>query len=112
MSTPTTATATLPHYNSHTSHRYLYAPHSHHQPYQDPGTVAYRVNNNPALSSSRPVAYPPSGYFASSSNAASASNGVNSPAYAASHLPNDESAYPHVRTRCSAVQETTSVERA
>jgi len=94
MSTPTTATATLPHYNPHTSHHYLYA--AHHQSYQDPGTVAYRVNNNnnnQTLSSSRPVAYPPSGYFASST-AGTTSNGVNSPAYAASRLLNDESLSP------------------
>lgn len=87
MSTPTTATATLPHYNPHTSHHYLY---NHHQSYhQDPGTVAYRVNN-PTLSSSRPVAYPPSGYFASST-AGTVPNGVNSPSYAAPRLLNDES---------------------
>ena len=91
MSTPTTATATLPHYNPHTSHHYLYA--AHHQSYQDPGTAAYRVNNNQTLSSSRPVAYPPSGYFASST-AGTASNGVNSPAYTTSRLLNDESLTP------------------
>lgn len=85
MSTPTTATATLPHYNLHPSHRYLY---SHPQPYcQDPGAAAYRVNN-PTLSSSR--AYPPSGYFAPSA-AGTASNGVNSPSYTAPRMLNDES---------------------
>ncbi len=89
MSTPTTATATLPHYNPYNSHHYL---SSHHQSYQDSGTVAYRVNN-PTLSSSRPLAYPPSGYFASST-AGTVSNGVTSPSYTAPRLLNDESPSP------------------
>jgi dual-specificity kinase len=87
MSTPTTATATLPHYNSHNPHRY---PFSHHQSYQDSNTVAYRVSN-PTLSSR--LAYPPAGYFASST-AGTASNGVNSPSYPAQRLLHDESPSP------------------
>lgn len=89
MSTPTTATATLPHYNPYSPHHYL-APY--HQSYQDPSMVAYRVNNQ-TLSSSRPLAYPPSGYFASST-AGNASNGVNSPSYTAPRLLDDGSPSP------------------
>ncbi|KAH8902578.1 kinase-like protein [Coniochaeta sp. PMI_546] len=89
MSTPTTATATLPHYNPYNSHHYL---SSHHQSYQDPNTVAYRVSN-PTLSSSRPLAYPASGYFAPST-AGTASNGVNSPSYTAPRLLEDDSLSP------------------
>lgn len=61
MSTPTTATATLPPCNQ------LHYPFSrpHHQPYQDPNTATYRVGN-PSLPSSSQLAYPSSGYFASS----------------------------------------------
>lgn len=90
MSTPTTATATLPHYNPHNPHHYLF---SHHQSYQDPNTVAYRVNN-PTVSSARPpLPHPASGYFASSTaaTASSASNGVNSPSYTAPRLLHDDS---------------------
>ncbi|KAB5523022.1 kinase-like domain-containing protein [Coniochaeta sp. 2T2.1] len=91
MSTPTTATATLPHYNPYNSHHYL---NSHHQTYQDPrdpSAVAYRVNN-PTLSSSRPrPLYPPQGYFASSNAATNPSNGpLNSPAFTTSRVLNEE----------------------
>lgn len=55
MSTPTTATAALPHYNPHYSF-------PHHQPYQESSTATYRVNNP---STSR-LAYPSAGYFAAS----------------------------------------------
>lgn len=74
MSTPTTATATLPSLPRYNQLHYPFTP-SHHQSYQDPNTATYRVKN-PSLpsSSSARLAYSSSGYFASSSNGSPASN--------------------------------------
>ncbi|KAL1862978.1 hypothetical protein VTK73DRAFT_6522 [Phialemonium thermophilum] len=66
MSTPTTATATLPRYNH--PHRH---PFPHHQQYQDVATPNYRTTTNPtSLSASSRLPYPNSGYFAPSGSGA------------------------------------------
>ena len=72
MSTPTTATATLPHYNPH------HFPYSHHQhqPYPQANTSSYRSANSVLTSSSR-IAFPsPAAYSTSSSH--SGINGISS----------------------------------
>ncbi|KAK3332544.1 kinase-like domain-containing protein [Cercophora scortea] len=66
MSTPTTATATLPHYNPH---HFSYTHHQH-QSYPQPNTSSFR-SANPIPASSR-LPYPsPAGYSATSSHAGS-----------------------------------------
>ena len=61
MSTPTTATATLPHFNHH--FRYSHQ----HQPYPQPNSSAYRPVN-PILPPSSRLAYPSPGYSVSASH--------------------------------------------
>ncbi|KAK4188666.1 dual specificity protein kinase lkh1 [Podospora australis] len=75
MSTPTTATATLPHYNNH----FRYSHHQHPQSFPQPNTSAYRTTTNPILPppNTRHPAYPsPSSYSVSATHAVS--NGINS----------------------------------
>ncbi|GAB1320073.1 serine threonine protein kinase CMGC group [Madurella fahalii] len=70
MSTPTTATATLPHYNPH-HFRYSHQ----HQPYTQSNSSPYRPANPILPSPTARLAYPsPTGYSASASHAGS--NGV------------------------------------
>ncbi|KAK0630841.1 kinase-like domain-containing protein [Bombardia bombarda] len=66
MSTPTTATATLPHYNPRHFH---YSHHPPHQAFSQANTSSYRtnVNVNPLIPASSRLPYPsPAGYSTSS----------------------------------------------
>lgn len=92
MSTPTTATATLPHYHPHhypPSYPHTHT-HSHHQAYSTNTSASYRTptTNNPILppvtsspSSSTTVRLPPP-YQTSSVAYSSASNGITQPSAA------------------------------
>ena len=72
MSTPTTATATLPHYSPH---HFRYSHHQHqHQPYPQPNSASYRPPN-PILPPASRLAYPSPGYSSSAASHTSA-NGV------------------------------------
>lgn len=75
MSTPTTATATLPHYSPHThTHHFRYSHHQHHpHPHQQPSypqsnSSSYRPPN-PILPAASRLAYPSPGYSSAVSHA-------------------------------------------
>ncbi|KAL2136590.1 hypothetical protein VTI74DRAFT_2895 [Chaetomium olivicolor] len=71
MSTPTTATATLPHYSPH---HFRYSHHQHqHQSYPQPNSSSYRPPN-PILPPGARLAYPSPGYSSAASQASA--NGV------------------------------------
>ncbi|KAK3302571.1 kinase-like domain-containing protein [Chaetomium strumarium] len=74
MSTPTTATATLPHYSGH-RFRYPHHQHQHQQQpsYTQPNTSSYR-QPNPILPPVSRLAYPSPGYSSSASHASA--NGI------------------------------------
>ncbi|KAK4039946.1 kinase-like domain-containing protein [Parachaetomium inaequale] len=71
MSTPTTATATLPHYSPH---HFRYPHHQHqHQPYPQSNSSSYRPPN-PILPPATRLAYPSPGYSSAASH--TSANGV------------------------------------
>ncbi|KAK4123301.1 kinase-like protein [Parathielavia appendiculata] len=89
MSTPTTATATLPHYSPH---HFRYSHHSHpHQSYPQPNSSSYRPPNSILPPASR-LAYPSPSYSSAASHASA--NGV-------APLALDHSRFvPHEATDC------------
>ncbi|KAH6624209.1 kinase-like domain-containing protein [Chaetomium sp. MPI-SDFR-AT-0129] len=72
MSTPTTATATLPHYSPHQHFRYPHHQHPH-QAYPQPNSSSFRAAN-PILPPASRLAYPSPGYSSAASH--TSGNGV------------------------------------
>lgn len=73
MSTPTTATATLPHVH-YNPHHYPYSHHQH-QPYSQPNTASYRPPNQILPTSTR-LPFPSPTSYTTSTSSHPASNGI------------------------------------
>lgn len=73
MSTPTTATATLPPYNPH---HFPYSHHQHQSAYPQANTSSYRTAPNPVLPASRNPYHPPSPAAYSTSSSQSGLHGI------------------------------------